>query len=79
MLEKRLKKYELIGASVRWVLDIEGLTISDYKSFLQHIEFLSIRAMHDHFKDSAHTEYDTAVRSLAETEGFTAFGWKIMV
>ena len=30
--------------------------------------------MHDHFKDSTHTEYNAAVRRLVETEGFAAFG-----
>ena len=71
---KKLNTYELIGAYVRWVLHIEGLTISDYKSFLPHIKFLSVHAMHDHFMDSAHTEYDTTVCHLAEMEGFAAFG-----
>ena len=29
--------------------------------------------MHEHFKDSAHIEYDLAIRRLAETKGFPAF------
>ena len=30
--------------------------------------------MHEHLKDGAHIEYDLAIRRLAETEGFAAFG-----
>ena len=46
-------------------------TIKDHRAFLDHLDFLT---MHDHFKDIAHTEYDLAVRRLAETQGFAAFG-----
>lgn len=70
---RRLNAYELIGASIRWALAIEGLNKVDYKALLEHIEFLTVRAMHDDFKDSAHVEYDLAVRVVAETKGFGAF------
>ena len=48
---RKLNAYELIGASIKWALDIEGLTVKDYRSFLEVIGFISFRAMHDHFKD----------------------------
>ena len=59
--KKCLNAYELIGASIRWFLSIEGLNMNDVRAFLEHIEFLSVRAMHDDFKDSTHVEYDLAV------------------
>ena len=40
---------------------------------MEHLDFLTVSAMHDHFKDIAHTEYDLAGRCLAETQGFAAF------
>ena len=52
---------------------IEGLNMNDAKAFLEHIEFISVRAMHDDFRDSTHIEYDTAIRRLAESLGFEAF------
>ena len=68
-----LNAYELIGASIRWFLDIDNLTLSDHRACLQHLDFYTVRAMHEHFKDSAHIEYDLAIRRLAETQGFAAF------
>ena len=47
--------------------------MNDAKAFLEHIEFISVQAMHDDFKDSTHIEYDTAIRRLAESLGFEAF------
>ena len=61
-------------ASIRWFLDIDNLTLSDHRAFLQHLDVLTVRAMHEHFRDSAHIEYDLAIRRLAETQGFAAFG-----
>ena len=40
---------------------------------MEHLDFRSIRAVHDDFCDSAHVEYDMAVRRSAESIGFTAF------
>ena len=48
--------------------------LRDHRAFLEHLDFLTVHAMHDHFKDAAHTEYDLAIRRLAETQGFAAFG-----
>ena len=70
---KKLNAYELIGASIKWCLNIDKLTVCDHRAFLEHLYFLSIRAMHDDFKDSAHVEYDSAIRKVAEVEGFAAF------
>ena len=64
---RRLNAYELIGASIRWALDIEGLSVHDYRALLDHLNFITIRAMHDDFRDSAHIEYDLVVRRLAES------------
>ena len=70
---KKLNAYELLGAAISWCLDIPDLTTKDYHALLEHLRFIAIRAMHDDFKDSAHVEYDTAVRKAAETWGFAAF------
>ena len=45
----------------------------DYRGLMEHLDFISIRAMHDDFHDSAHFEYDMAVQRLAESIGFAAF------
>ena len=70
---KKLNAYELLGAAISWCMDIPDLTTKDYHAFLEHLRFIAIRAMHDDFKDSAHVEYDTAIRKIAETWGFAAF------
>ena len=44
----------------------------DVWAFLEHIEFLSVRAMRDNFKDYTDVEYDLAVRQVAESIGFEA-------
>ena len=70
---KKLNCYELITASIRWCLDIEGLTVADFRAFLAHLNFMSSRARNDDFKDSAHVDYDKDIRKLAEIDGFAAF------
>ena len=40
---------------------------------MEHLNFISISAMHDDFRDSTHGEYDMAVQRLVETVGFEAF------
>ena len=47
--------------------------LSDHRAFLEHLDFLTVRAMRDHFMDAALIEYDLAIRRLAETPGFAAF------
>ena len=69
----RLNPYELIGTLIRWFLSIDGLNMNDERDFLENIKFISIRAMHDDFRDSPHVEYDIAIRRQAETLGFKAF------
>ena len=68
-----LNAYELIGASIRWFLSIDGLNMNDAKTFLEHLKFISVREMQDDFKDSMHIEYDIAIRRLADSLGFKAF------
>ena len=70
---KQLNAYELIGAFVRWFIDVEEKKMEDVTWFLEHIDFLTVRAMHNDFKDSAHVVYDQAVRKRAESQGFAAF------
>lgn len=70
---KKLNAYELMGASIRWCLDCEDLSIKDHRAFLEHLNFISVRAMHDSYKDTAHIQYDAAVRKEAEYKGFAAF------
>ena len=48
----------------------------DVKAILEHLEFISVRAVHNGFVDSTHVEYDIAVRKLAESVGFEAFSQK---
>ena len=49
------------------------LTLNDHRVFLEHLDFLTVYAMHDHFKDAAHIEYDLVISWLTETQGFAAF------
>lgn len=70
---RKLNAYELIEASSKWCLNIEDLTVKDYRVFIQHMAFIANRAKSDEFKDCAHTEYDAEIRKLAETIGFAAF------
>lgn len=71
---KKMNCYELVTASIRWILDIQGVTVKDFRAFLEHICFMSSRARQNDFHDSTHVEYDKDVRKLAEIEGFAAFG-----
>ena len=65
---RKLNSLKLMVASALWCLDIDSLTMKDLRSFLEHIYFISVRAMTD-LKDSAHV----AIRKKAEVHGFTAF------
>ena len=49
------------------------MTVADHRALLEHIGFISHRATTDDFKDSAHTDYDSAIRKQAESCGFAAF------
>ena len=62
-----------MGPAFIGLLSIDGLNMHDTRAFMEHIEFLSVQAMHDDFKDSAHVEYDLTIRKLAESLGFEAF------
>ena len=70
---KRLNPHELVAASTLWVMDQESLTRKDLLAMMEHIHFLSVRAMTDDFRDAAHVAYDTAIRKKAEVLGFSAF------
>ena len=70
---QKLNCYELICATALWVVDVSEVSVKDCKAVFQHINFLCNRAMNNDFYDSAHINYDNAVRKLAETEGFAAF------
>ncbi len=70
---KNLNAYELLGATAMWALSIETMTVADYRALLEHMAFISNRAMTGDFKDSAHVEYDMAIRRKAESVGFVAF------
>ena len=39
-----------MGVSIRWGLDIKGLSVKDYKAFLEHLTFIT--ALH-HCKGNA--------------------------
>ena len=47
--------------------------MTDARTFLEHLEFITVRAMRDDFWGITRVEYDFAVRRLAETKGFEAF------
>ena len=72
-----LKHYTVANKDVRklnlWCLDIDGLTLRDHRAFLEHLHFLSVRAMTDDFKDAAHVAYDTAICKKAQVHGFATF------
>lgn len=65
--------YELIAATGKWALGIKELGVRDYKALIEHIVFLSLRARTGEYFDTAHIEYDAAIRTLAEDIGFAAF------
>ena len=56
-----------------WVMGQENLTKKDLLAMMEHLHFLSVRAMTDDFRDAAHVAYDTAIRKKAEVLGFSAF------
>ena len=70
---KRLNPHELVAASTLWVMGQENLTRKDLLAMMEHLHFLSVRAMTDDFRDAAHVAYDTAIRKKAEVLGFSAF------
>ena len=47
--------------------------ITDYRALLEHMAFISNRAMLGDFRDSAHVEYDMAITRKEELVGFAAF------
>lgn len=71
---RKLNCYELITASIRWCLDIQGLTVKDFRALMEHVCFMASRAKQNDFQDSTHVDYDIDIRKLAEVEGFAAFG-----
>ena len=70
---KRVNCYELICATTQWASGIKELSVADLRALMDHINFLANRAMHNDFIDQAHTDYDEAIRKLAEEVGFAAF------
>ena len=73
---RKLNCYELIVASIHWCLDIDSVTVTDLRAFLEHLKCLASRVKNDDFREVSHVGYDTDVRKLAETEGFQAFDSK---
>lgn len=71
---RNLNPHELIHATTKWALNIECMTVADHRALLEHIGFLSLRAMTNDFRDVAHIEYDRAIRKQAELSGFSSFG-----
>ena len=69
----KLNSCEVIAVSTLWCLDIDDLTIADYRAMLEHVNFVTTRARDDYFRDSAHVEYVLAIRKLVENIGFEAF------
>lgn len=72
-LVKKLTPPELIEASCLWMIDQKNLVVPDYVAFIKHISYIAGKDKCDKFNDSAHVNYDTAVRKVAEEEGFKAF------
>lgn len=70
---RKLTPPELIEASCLWMVDQKNVTAPDYVAFLKHVAYLAGKDKCDKFSDSAHVCYDTAVRKVAEEEGFKAF------
>ena len=46
-----LNTYELIGTLRHWFLPIDSFNMYDVKAFLEHLEFISVRALHNDFID----------------------------
>lgn len=72
----KLNCHELICASTAWVLKVPELSLKDCRAMFEHLNFLSYRAMHGEYLDSAHIAYDQDVRTNAEEIGFAAFARK---
>ena len=70
---RKLNCHELVCATTAWALDIPEMSIKDHRALLQHLNFISHRARHNDFLDSAHVEYDLAIRKTTETMGLEAF------
>lgn len=70
---RKLNGYGIIAATTEWALDIDALTVKDYKALFEHINFIAVRAIDSDFKDTAHVAYDSAVRKKAAVYGFSAF------
>ena len=69
---RKLNAYELIATSILWCLDIQSLTTTYYKAFLEHLCLIAIRAKDSYYRDSAHVAYVLAIRRMAEKQGFAA-------
>lgn len=70
---RKLSIAELQEASCLWFLSLDGVTLKDAQSLFSHLAYMASKAKHELFKDTAHTRYDTAIRKMAEKEGFAAF------
>ena len=69
----KLNPHELIVASKLWCLDLQSLTVADYRAFLEHINCIRTRARDDYFKDSAHVDYVVAVHVGCRVCGVCCF------
>lgn len=69
----KLNCYELLAATGKWALGIKEMGVKDYRVLLEHMVFLALRARTNEYFDSAHTDYDLSIRTLAEEIGFAAF------
>ena len=63
----KLTVSELQEASCRWFLSLGAQYLPS------HLTYIAAKAKHEVFNDTAHVMYDTAIRKLAEHEGFVAF------
>lgn len=71
---KKLSPFELIESSCSWVLDKKDIDVQDLRRVVKHIKYISGRAKSGQFQDRAHASYDLAIRKLATTDGYEAFG-----
>lgn len=70
---KKLNCYEIVCATAAWVLEIPEMSVTDHRAMWEHVYFLSYRARYNEYMNSAHADYDLAIRKLAEKRGFEAF------
>ena len=54
---RKLNCHELVCAITACALDIPEMFLQDHRALLQHINFITHRACHNDFKDSAHVDY----------------------